>query len=523
MDQVKATAPTLDRPGRPFYALCAVVALATLALVLLGNPVMAVLPTLLVAVLYGLFKGSLRIPVLIMVTACLILDNPSDHGPWTSPFYTLGELMLIQVKKVIPIDALVLTGVDCTLILLMGIYVYRKAKGLPTDAHPVVKTPNVLILACWASVAVAFLSLVFGLGKGGEFKWAQWQLLKLLRLPLVMLAFSALLPGPSICRTLTKIYIGTALVKAVIAISVKLSYPTAATATSHQDSILFAVAVVALALQILERPGRKAWLLNAVFQPVLVYAMIANDRRLVWVHIAFAGAVVFYSSNWSWIKFRLIRLVISAIPVALIYVAVGWHSSGTGIFKPVGTLKSMADSDTDGSTKWRDLENYNLYKTLESFPPMGTGLGHPFHEVITMPDVTSMYPLEPYVPHNNMLGLWAYTGYLGFSAWWMVLVFCAYYAHRAYRAARAPPERVFCLTTLAALTIYMVQVYGDVGLAAWHGVFIVGTAAIATSKLAMSLGACTEPVTTTAPAIVPARPMVGTSQPPGPEPKGYPT
>jgi O-antigen ligase len=333
--------------------------------------------------------------------------------------------------------------------------------------------------------------LAWGILRGGEFQWAQWQLLKMLRLPVVMLAFAALLPGPSIATTVTRIIVGSAMLKAVIAIAVSRAHPTAETMTSHQDSILFATAFCAVAVQLLERPGRRALLLNALIQPLLLYGMVVNDRRLVWVQLAIGLVVVFYSSSWSWVKFRLVRVVISAIPIALVYLAVGWHSP-TGVFRPVGTLKSMADSDEDGSTKWRDLENYNLYKTLASSPLTGTGLGHPFLEVIKMPDVTSIYPLEPYVPHNNMLGHWAYNGYVGFSAWWMVLVVTAYYAHRAYRTARAPPDRIFALTTLATLTTYMLQVYGDVGMSAWHGVFTVATTSVITAKIAVANGALAE-------------------------------
>ncbi len=485
------TATSSERPGSLFYVIVSGVALATIGLVLLGNPLLAVVPTLAAGLLFALFKGSLRIPILAMVTVAFVIDNPSDHGPWQSPFYTLGELLLIQVKKVIPIDALVLTGVDCILILLMSIYAYRKVKGLPTDSHRVVKAPPALLLACLVSIGMSLFSLAWGILRGGEFQWAQWQLLKMLRLPLVMLAFAALLPGPSVAPTIMRIIVGSAMVKAVIAIAISRAHPTADTMTSHQDSILFATASCAVAVHLLEKPGRRALLLNALIQPLLLYGMVVNDRRLVWVQLAMSLVMVFYSSSWSWVKFRLVRLVISGIPIAMVYLAVGWHSP-TGIFRPVGTIKSMADSDEDGSTKWRDLENYNLYKTLASSPLTGTGLGHPFHEVIKMPDVTSIYPLEPYVPHNNMLGHWAYNGYVGFSAWWMVLVLVAYYAHRAYQTARAPPDRIFALTTLATLTTYMLQVYGDVGMSAWHGVFTVATTGVITAKIAVANGALGE-------------------------------
>ena len=40
-------------------------------------------------------------------------------------------------------------------------------------------------------------------------------------------------------------------------------------------------------------------------------------------------------------------------------------------------------------------------------PLVGSGFGHPFIERVKLPDVTASYELEPYVPHNSVIGLWA--------------------------------------------------------------------------------------------------------------------
>jgi hypothetical protein len=74
----------------------------------------------------------------------------------------------------------------------------------------------------------------------------------------------------------------------------------------------------------------------------------------------------------------------------------------------------------------------------------------------------------------------------------MVLALVGYYGHRAYRTARSPPERMFALNTLSTLTIYMVHVYGDVGMAAWHGVFTVAATGVVCAKLAVANGALAE-------------------------------
>lgn len=476
-----------------FWLTVGVVGLATLGAALTGMPALAALPILGAGVVAFLLRAPLRIPTLTLLFLGLVLDNPADIGPWQSPLFPLGELLLTQLKKLIPIDALVVTGMDAALGVLLLLHFHRRLKGEPVDSHPYVPVPRALIASCLLAIGAVIFAWLFGLATGGDFKWSLWQLMQMLHMPYVTLAFAILLPGPKVAQTLGGIYVAAAVIKAVIVIVLSRIYTDADFLTSHQDSILFATGSVYLAIQLLERPKVKVLMLNLLIQPVIFLGMHFNDRRLVWVQLALALAVSFLITDWSWIKFRLARLGLACVPLMIMYVAVGWNTSGTGVFKPVGTLKSMADSKTDDSTLWRDIENFNLHDTLSGNPITGTGLGHAFNEVIALPDVTSVYPLEPYVPHNSMLGLWAYTGYIGFTTWWMLLVLMSYFALRGYRHTRDPAYRTATMLTPAVLLIYMVQAYGDIGLGVWHALLIVGSSAVVSAKIAVSEGALVEP------------------------------
>lgn len=487
-----AAAPP-KRSGIGFWLTAAVVSVATLAGALMGSIALAILPLLMTALIAFLLRAPLRVPTLTLLFLGLVLDNPADIGPWQSPLFPLGELLLTQLKKLIPIDILVVTGMDAGLAALLFLHFLRRLKGEPVDSHPYVKAPTELIAACLLSIGAVLFAWFFGLATGGDFKWSLWQLMQMLHLPYVTLAFAVLLPGPKVAQSIGVIYVVAAVIKAVMATVLSRFY-VADFMTSHQDSILFATASTFLVIHLLERPKSKMLVLNLLIQPIIFLGMHFNDRRLVWVQLALALAMTFLLTDWSWIKFRLARLGLAGIPVAIMYIAVGWSTSGTGVFKPVGVLKSMADSKSDDSTLWRDIENYNLHDTLSGNPLTGTGLGHAFNEVIALPDVTSVYPLEPYVPHNSMLGLWAYTGYIGFTAWWMLLVVMGYFALRAYRTTRNPAYRVATMLTPAVQLIYMVQAYGDIGLGVWHGLLIVGSSAVVSSKIAVSEGALAEPV-----------------------------
>lgn len=150
-------------------------------------------------------------------------------------------------------------------------------------------------------------------------------------------------------------------------------------------------------------------------------------------------------------------------------------------------IRSAVDSKTDSSTQWRDIENFDLLYTVKTYPFFGAGYGQHFFEVITLPAVD--YSLELYIPHNSVLGLWAFYGYFGFvgiTALWIGGVYCGM---RAYRRIESPEGKAAALFSFGAVQIYYVQCYGDMGLGSWTGVFIVAPALATAAKLAVSSGA----------------------------------
>src|SRR5436853_6233172 len=127
----------------------------------------------------------------------------------------------------------------------------------------------------------------------------------------------------------------------------------------------------------------------------------------------------------------------------------------------------MFDANVDGSTRWRDWENFHLVFTFRQNPLFGSGFGHPFIQAIELPDVTKVYPLEPYVPHNSVLGLWAFGGLVGFALLWMIYPVGVFFTVRAYRWARTPVERIAALAAAATQICYLMQAYGDLGFGTW--------------------------------------------------------
>jgi O-antigen ligase len=179
------------------------------------------------------------------------------------------------------------------------------------------------------------------------------------------------------------------------------------------------------------------------------------------------------------------RIVQISVPVVALYVAVGWNA-GSSIFKPVRIMRSVVDAKTDNSSLWREIENFNLIVTFRHNPVFGSGYGHPYEEVITLPPID--YTLERYIPHNSLLSLWAYAGAVGFTGLTLLWVAGVYFAVRAYHGGRDPTERVAAMACFGAVPIYLVQSWGDLGLNAWTGVFIMGASLAVGGKIAVANG-----------------------------------
>ena len=188
-------------------------------------------------------------------------------------------------------------------------------------------------------------------------------------------------------------------------------------ATTHFDTVLFLTCLAILGALLLEMPSPTTFRSPSCSRPSItgrsgqqpapgLRGPRADRRAGLLVHHSLATAQAAGGPD----------LALGALPI-LLYVGVGWTSEA-GAFGPVHKFRSMLDPKADTSTLWRELENSNLVFTYHESPLLGLGYGRPFHEHIKLPDVTGSYELEPYVPHNGVLGLWTFGGLLGFSLLW---------------------------------------------------------------------------------------------------------
>jgi hypothetical protein len=451
-----------------------------------GNVIVAVAPIMLVAVGAAIWVLPLRFPLFALILLGLTIDSTGE-GPWNSPLSEVGMLLHVNLAKSMP-GGIPFPGTILALGVLLILHVHRLLSGSTTDSATGTPAAKVMLRAMGVS-ALAILGLVLlGFKNHGDMKMAKIQVQAFLVVLLVGYLCASSFRGLRDYRILGAIVIASACIKSLIAIYVmRVTVPIPEYATAHGDSLLFACAMVLLIVKMAEQPTRRNLLACVLFLPLIAAGMVANDRRLVWVQVLLALAAFWAMSRRTRFKTFLIRCFLLALPLIGAYVAAGWNSTSE-VFSPVRTLRSVGDSNVDASTMYRDLENYNLLATLRFNIILGSGFGHPFAEEVKLPDI-SFFEEYKYMPHNSVLGLWAFCGPFGFTGLTTALTVAMFLAARSYRMAKLPDERVAAFMVIGTMIIYMIHCWGDIGFSERRSFLLVGPSLAIAGQLALSTGA----------------------------------
>jgi hypothetical protein len=490
--------------------LVGVVAATTIASIVAtdGNPAAALMPVGAIAAVYVLVRLPLRYIALALLFLGLVLESPAEilaAGLYKSPIYVVGWLLLAHWNVTIPVKALIFSGLDLALVLIFALAYYRRSTGSRVDGGGFVETPSPMRFFGWWTIFGAFFVELWGAVQGGfDFGNSLWQVEHAAYLPLFFFAFHYAFRGPQDQVAVGKAIIYAATLRATLAWYLRHFFTpndidAMPVATTHTDSLLFAGAFGLCVALVLEIPSRKNKLLCLVVLPILFLGMQANNRRIVWVEVALALAVLFLAMPMTRVKRKLVRWTLAALPVVVLYLVVGWNQNGT-FFHGAAVVRSVVDPTTDASSQWRENENLDLIVTLKSSPLFGLGYGHKYIGPIEIDDV---YAQEHFLPHNSLLGVWAFGGVVGFSLNWMLLAVAAFVACRAYNRARRPVDRVACVWLLQMLMVYMDHCFGDLALGTPTAVLLVGAGMAVVGKLALTTGAWPAKAKTVAIASVP--------------------
>jgi hypothetical protein len=490
-------------PQRPSLVvpitLLFVIAAATVATILIsnGSVAAAVAPVLIATGLWSIWVAPLRKPLLAVMLLGLALDKPGDTaGLWHSPVAPLGGLLIANLNKTFDLPMMT---VSLLILLLAYLLLVRIARLL---SRPRITEPGTVGFASpmLGALGVSFLTsaglIAYGLVRGGDLQMSKIQLQVFIPLLVMTYLLGVSLNGARDYHRLAVVVVAAALVKAAMVFWVRFTLPVVfgegrgqlPYATTHGDSMLFASAVALLAAIFVETPGRRSGRLLLLLLPVLLAAIVANNRRLAWVELAAALLLLFVMNSRGRVVRALATASVCLLPVVLVYGGVGW-SSTSRIFSPVRFVRSMTDASVNRSTLYRDGENYNLIYTLRANPLFGTGFGRPFDEKQQLDDISGGFKEWRYLPHNAVLGLWAFAGLVGFTGLWSVLVVGLLLAARSYRCARSSGDRIAASAAMTGTVVYLIHCWGDIGFTEPKSIFLVGAALAVAGQLAVSTGA----------------------------------
>jgi hypothetical protein len=410
----------------------------------------------------------------------LTLENSAEHAfgdKWHTPWADIGELLFHPLLKVPPIALIIVL----MLVKLRGQAASRRGR-----------TP-LLDKALWLNVFAMGWLFVWGMLRGGSLQSALWQAHVFAFVPIVAFLFSAGLRSELDFRAAGKAIVYAALYRALVGmyfyfkVAPALGYEVT-TMTTHADTVLFTTAFLILASVAIEERSQAAVRRLVGFGALLLLAIQLNNRRLAYVDIGAALATLYVLLPKDAFKRRVRRWLLIAAPFAALYLAAGWTSQ-SAFFKPARSVASMfGGKQQDASSQTRDIENYNLVVTLKQQPILGSGWGHEYLEVSSAYSISEIFPLYRFIPHNSVLGIWAFTGVVGSTGLWLMFVVAAYCAARAYRRAQTPLIRSICAVSISEIMIYGLQGYGDMGIVAWTATMLMGLGLAAASRMAATTG-----------------------------------
>jgi hypothetical protein len=478
----------IDRLSLPTRLVPLAVVLSLL-LVAAGTGFAPLAPLLGVAALMILWAAPMERSAILFLAVALLVDNPGERpmeDKWSSPLLPLGEVLYLNLHKITGIGALRFSLLEVVSALLLILVLYRKGHHDPIDdPRNLGALPNPVRLAFAVFFGAILAMEVYGLARGGDFKNSLWQIRQLFWLPVLGVVFGHAFKSLGARLWLVRIVVGVAVLRGLLGLYyyITVARPSGVRpeyVTTHSDSILTVVAMLVAGMALIARPSIGHFLLNAVAQPILAAALIVNDRRIAFVSL---GGGVFAMIMLAPPELQRIvrRLVVASIPLMIVYTAIGWNSNAS-VFRPVGIVRSVVEQD-DASSETRDIENFNLIRTLAMQPAFGSGFGHEYREVVMANRVDQYFAQYKFIAHNSVLWLLSLGGWLGFAAVWVVFPVAVLIALRAFGESREAIDRTVAYGAIVCILAFIIQAWGDMGLQSWMGTLLVAAFMGATGAL----------------------------------------
>ncbi len=456
------------------------------------RPHVALAPVCAASAVWAVSRASPRWVALGLLALVLCVESPQDNpaaGMWKSPLYPLGELLYRNIGGMLGVPA-PFAAFELLVLLTAGALLWRRMDpklGLPR--RPVawglygVLGAYALVMGVWFG---------FGMARGGSFQGAYWQIRQLMLLPAFALIFCEALRGSrQELAALGAVVVGSACFKGVL--GAYFFYGVArpqglepAYVTTHPDSVLFVGAALIVIAWLLQRPTFAGLATGFVVLSWLLFSIHLNDRRIAWAELALGLLAVMALMPKGDARRRAVRVGLLLAPLLAVYWAAGTQSSSK-LFAPVHAMVSV-DGEQDSSTFAREVENYNVARTIESSPLWGQGFGHEYDEVVKN-EIWRSFDLYKFIPHNSVYTLLMATGLLGFFFLWLPLPTAAFFAARALQQPLSARESTAALCAVGFVLLFGMQAWGDMGTQSYLPVMLLALSLATSARVALNAGA----------------------------------
>ncbi len=496
----QAKVVTLPSAKLPLPIVLGAVGLTLITVMMLlvsdGNLVVALVPTILLGVVWYMTVKPVAHSLIVLFGVCLLMHNPGmrpHDGNWDGPLQPVGRLLYDNLRNIVGVDALRFNAIEAVLFFLALLILLRWLVGSRIDNPEGTSAARPLKLALGLCLVTLFAWIAWGIARGGNSQQMLWQTRQIMWAPLMSAMFIHAFRTPKWHRALGFIIIGVAIVRCLDGIyffygMVKPRALFVEYSITHEDSMLLITTVVMLAAMMLERPTKRTLLTVMSIFPIIAVGLVVNHRRLAYVSLAMSLIAVFLLINVN-LRRRIIRWMLIGAPVLILYVGAGVAAKGESIiFFPIRSLVSVADTK-NASNQTRDIENYNLLYTYRDAPLLGLGFGHEYNEVSVAYDISHAMPNYRYIAHNSVLWLLMLCGGIGFAGMWLYYVVSIFLGARVYRLTTDPDIAVGALTSVAAVICFIFQAFGDMGMIGWMGVLLLSAANAVVATSATRVGA----------------------------------
>ena len=249
---------------------------------------------------------------------------------------------------------------------------------------------------------------------------------------------------------------------------------------AHEESYFFALFILGSAAAFIWGRGmsRRVLFLLLGFSAMSLLAMIVNSRRAA--DLALMGGLVVLlvlairfdtARRGTWIAVSIVAALGAGG-----YLFVFWNHTYGLTGELVRPIRSMFEPDQRDhlSNIYRVAEDANIRTTFQTSPLVGIGFGIPMLVVFPMADISYIYPLWNYIPHNTLLWIGMRMGAVGWAAFWGLVGMAILQATRQLAVRKDRLLSAVAAFTVAAIVAEIVVGYSDLQLDSYRNLIIFG-------------------------------------------------